>query len=320
MTRNVRFSMALLITLAFFLFLFSCTYDKSAGSDDDLVDDDLADDDAADDDLVDDDAVDDDLVDDDLVDDDTVAPEGTRYPLVLMHGFFGWGDAGPNEYYYGVSDDLRELGYEVFVPRASAINSMEVRAQQFAVQIEERYPGQRVNVIGHSQAALDARYIITTMGWGDRIASVVSVSGPHYGTALVDIVVGLMPGFAEEIIDWLMNLFGMDWDGIAQLTHDYVENVFNPANPDDPDVAYYSLSADAEDNCFFLLELSHFLIGLFDGPNDGIVPEYSAHWGEHLGVLPIDHWGMIGQPFGLTDYDYQGLYRDIAAFLAEQGF
>jgi len=302
-------------------------------------DDDAADDDAVDDDMIagdddddvtpddddatpaDDDTPDDDTLDDDTGDDDTT-PElpGTKSPIILMHGFFGWGDVGAFSYFAGVVDDLEDLGFEVFEPAVSPINSMEVRADQWVEEINARYPNQKINIIAHSQGGLDARYMISTLGWGDRVDALVTVATPHYGSAIADIAVGIIPGFAQDVIDWIMNMFGLDWDGIAQLTHEYVEETFNPANPDDPRVTYYSYQTDAEDNCFFLLEPTHFLIGLFDGANDGVVPTDSARYGIELGVESADHWSIIGQPVGLANFDHKAFYREIAYFLKDEGF
>jgi len=308
-----RFLLIALVMLALLLAPLACDNDDDDDNDDVATDDDFSlgydppDDDAADD-------------DDYWHGDDNQIEPGTQYPIVLMHGFFGWGAIGSLEYFNGVATDLEKRGYEVFTTVCSPINSMQVRAECAAAQIQAEYPGQRVNIISHSQGGLDARYIISTLGWGDRVAALVTVSTPHYGSAIADIIVGIIPGFAEPIVDWLMNLFGTDWDGFVQLTHDYVENEFNPANPDDPGVTYYSIQADAEENRIFLLDLSHFLIKIFDGPNDGIVPVESARYGIELETLSTDHWAIIGQPAGLTDFDYLGLYRDIALMLKEDGF
>ena len=295
--------------------------DDSEPADDDSVDDDVVDDDATDDDAADDDAADDDTADDDAADDDTTTYTGTKAPIVLMHGCGGFGYIGPIAYFAGVVDDLTEQGYEVFEPGVSPVNTMEERAAQWAEQIDEHFgAGTKINIIAHSQGGLDARYLVSTLGWGDRVGAVVMVSTPNRGTVLADIATGLIPGFAEDIIDWILNLLGMDWGGITELTQDYMTDTFNPANPDDPRVAYYSYQVDAADNCIWLLEPTHTIIGLFDGANDGIVDDARAVWGTLMGVESADHMSIIGQPVGFADFDHLGFYRGIAANLREGGF
>jgi len=237
-----------------------------------------------------------------------------------MHGFFGWGEAGPFSYFAGVVDDLTALGYEVVEPAVSPINSIQTRADQWVEAIHAVYGDRKINIIAHSQGGLDARYMISSLGWGDRVGALVTVATPHYGSAIADVAMGVLPGFGEDIIDWIMNMLGMDLDGVSQLTHDYVENEFNPANPDDPRVSYFSYQTDAEDNCFFMLEPTHWLIGLFDGANDGVVPTASGRWGVELGVQSADHWSIIGQPAGLANFDHKTFYRDIAEGLRNAGF
>ena len=47
----------------------------------------------------------------------------TKYPIVLVHGLFGFDNIGPVEYFYGVPSALRADGAKVFVVQVSAANS-----------------------------------------------------------------------------------------------------------------------------------------------------------------------------------------------------
>ena len=136
---------------------------------------------------------------------------------------------------------------------------------------------------------------------------------------LADIACGILPGIAEWIIDMLLEFFGMDWEGIYQLSHEYIENEFNPANPDGPRVIYYSYHGNGKE-MLFILEITHAILWIFEGCNDGVIGCESATYGEDLGELPVDHWAIIGQPLGMTDFDYLQFYLDHAYFLREQGF
>jgi len=162
--------------------------------------------------------------------------------------------------------------------------------------------------------------MISQMGWGDRIASVTMIAVPNQGSALADYAAEILPDPIEWMIDWVLNLLGMDWDGIIQISNDYVRNEFNPANPDDPRVKYYSFQTDCGNDCFFLLLPTHGLLESLEGPNDGIVPTAGSAYGENFGVLHADHWSCIGQPAGLAAFDHKTLYREIAYGLRDAGF
>src|SRR5687768_7076535 len=43
-------------------------------------------------------------------------PLGPPYPIIMAHGFSGWNDVGPVEYFFQVRDHLGELGHDVITP------------------------------------------------------------------------------------------------------------------------------------------------------------------------------------------------------------
>lgn len=297
------------------MFCFSCA---SSSDDDDSESPNADDDDAG--------GVDDDADDDAADDDDTWAPlpppedalGPTKYPIVLAHGFMGWGYLGPLSNFYLVADTYAAFGYDVFEPWVSSINSMEVRANQLANKIDARYPGQKINIIAHSQGGLDARYLISTLGWGDRVACLVTLSTPHQGASIADFATGLLPDVAEDAADAVLELLGMDWDGVTQVTRPYVRDVFNPANPDDERVKYFSFHGNGEE-IFAPLQITHAIIESMEGCNDGIIGCESATYGENLGELPTDHFGIVGHPLGFIDFPFMDFYLDLAVFLRESG-
>ena len=60
----------------------------------------------------------------------------TRYPIVLVHGLFGFDSALGVDYFYGIPDALRQGGARVFVAQVSAANSTEVRGEQLLAQVK----------------------------------------------------------------------------------------------------------------------------------------------------------------------------------------
>jgi triacylglycerol lipase len=112
----------------------------------------------------------------------------TRHPIVLMHGMLGFDRIlDVYTYWYGIIEALQRGGAEVYVLSVSPLSSTTARAEQALEQIETilAVSGHaRVNLIGHSQGGLDARYVATVRP--DLVASVTTVSTPHTGAALAD--------------------------------------------------------------------------------------------------------------------------------------
>ena len=111
----------------------------------------------------------------------------TRYPLVLVPGMLGFVRIGFFPYWYGIVPALRAGGAQVFPIQVAPLDSSEVRGEQLLVQIERirRETGaEKVNLIGHSQGSLTARYAAALRP--DWVASVTSVAGPNHGSELAD--------------------------------------------------------------------------------------------------------------------------------------
>src|SRR5206468_12628217 len=71
---------------------------------------------------------------------------------------------------------------------------VEVRGAGLAKQIDDTLAAtgaDKVNIIAHAMGGLDARYVITTLGYGDRVASLTTMSTPHRGAALADFALSL---------------------------------------------------------------------------------------------------------------------------------
>jgi triacylglycerol lipase len=111
----------------------------------------------------------------------------TRYPLVLVPGMLGFIRLVLYPYWYGIVEALRRGGAVVVTVKVSPLHSSEVRGEQLLARIEEilRQTGaQKVNLIGHSQGSLTARYAAAKRP--DLVASVTSVAGPNHGSELAD--------------------------------------------------------------------------------------------------------------------------------------
>lgn len=123
----------------------------------------------------------------------------TRYPLVLVPGMLGFVRVVLYPYWFGIVPALRKGGAQVFPVQVSPLHSSEVRGEQLLAIIEDicqRTGAQRVNLIGHSQGALSARYAAARRP--GRVASVTSVAGPNHGSELADYLERTAPGDSPQ--------------------------------------------------------------------------------------------------------------------------
>ncbi|MDO5769368.1 MAG: triacylglycerol lipase [Psychrobacter sp.] len=120
--------------------------------------------------------------------------DATKYPIVMAHGFLGWNRAlGFLDYFNDIPQTLIQNGAEVYSTKTSTVNSVEVRGEQLAQQIRTITAvtgSDKVNLIGHSQGGLDARYAAGIDP--QRVASITTVATPHNGAQIGD-----------KISDWI---------------------------------------------------------------------------------------------------------------------
>jgi len=141
------------------------------------------------------------------------SPSGPPYPVVLVHGFSGFSSEGPLQYFYRVVETLAEDGEtRVFAPLLPPYHSVEERAPYLARGIDgvlDRTGAGKVHIIAHSQGGIDARYVISALGYGDRVASLITVATPHHGTPLADHVLRLPGGLrdpVERTLAWVLGV------------------------------------------------------------------------------------------------------------------
>ncbi len=286
---------------------------------------------------------------------------GPPYPIVLVHGFAGFRDIGPLNYYFRVADDLRARGevvYEsVVAPFASPAERAPMLGRYLDAVVLPQTGAARVVLIAHSQGGLDARYLVSTLGYGDRVAALVTVATPHQGTRIADAIGGAIPGVADGLLDAAATVLGFTYnearsradlraalDALSERNAD----AFNRSNPNDPRVSYWSYAGrtnrrsgreqcgdavianepSVPDNT--TLALLPFATFLERGDpsmhvNDGMVEVRSARWGRFMGCVPADHFDEVGQiahtlPNLESGFDHRVFYRDMVRRLRAEGF
>ncbi|WP_242207281.1 MULTISPECIES: triacylglycerol lipase [unclassified Pseudomonas] len=254
----------------------------------------------------------------------------TRYPILLVHGLFGFERIGHFELFHDVKDALKTTGSRVFVPHLSATHKNETRGEQLLAQIDRVLRGtgaDKVNLIGHSQGALAARYAAALAP--HAVASVTSVSGPNHGSELADFLrKALVPGRLPEAVaqnvatlfaNFLSLLSGsmtLPQNALAALNALTTEGVgdFNDKFPQGlprtwgghgPEqvngVRYYSWSGVLPANSPSTLNptqnICHALSQYFmteTQQNDGFVGRFSSHLGQVIrSDYPLDHLGSL---------------------------
>ena len=183
---------------------------------------------------------------------------GAPYPVVLVHGFFGFdelGDLDAATYFFGVVDRLAEDGeLEVYTPALDPFNDSTVRGMQLVAHVEQILADTghaKVNLVGHSQGGLDARVVASLRP--ELVATVTTIATPHHGTPIADIVLGIVPDpNAQALADALAQLLGAGlWSeldqnssvavALAQLSTPGITE-FNETYPDADGVVYRSIA------------------------------------------------------------------------------
>lgn len=151
-------------------------------------------------------------------------PKRAKYPIVLHHGFNA---STTNSWsYYQVKQTLERDGQFVVLTEVEPFAGVPKRAKSLAKQIDDarqafcaaKRPGDaaclgetKVNLVAHSMGGLDSRYLISVLGYGDRVASLTTISSPHRGTAVADYALKILPdseSHAGTALNSLMKAFG----------------------------------------------------------------------------------------------------------------
>lgn len=274
------------------------------------------------------------------------AGRAAKHAIVLAHGFMGTDSNDPSVTniwaFYRLADALRRDGHVVHEARVQPFNSPAVRAGELAKHVDQALveckakPGceaTKVNIIAHSMGGLDSRYLVSSLKYGDRVASLTTISTPHRGSFIADVGVNLVErDKANDALGKLFKAFGRTFttDDLANDTNvraalgalsEKASPAFNAANPDDSRVYYQSWAGVS--NVLAIPNPKDY--GACDGkietyrkrrdgmdalltpvaaivahgtdliPNDGMATVASAKHGNFRGCIPADHFDEVGQ-------------------------
>lgn len=233
-----------------------------------------------------------------------------RYPIVLVHGLFGFDAVGAIEYFRGVRANLERAGLKVHRVKLPMSASTRERAEVLARAIDGI--GEKVNIIAHSMGGIDARYAIRELHLGDRVASLVTIGTPHFGTPIAGLAAATVK---RSGVAMLAKRLGFTLDALDDLTVEQARE-FNRAITDDGRVFYASVVTSATPSKMSPALLATYALLRKTGPNDGLVPTESMRWGEVILEIEGDHYAQVGWAPGI---DAPRLYLDIARELAWRG-
>lgn len=279
----------------------------------------------------------------------------TKYPIVLVHGLFGFDKIGPVDYWYGIPSALRSDGAKVYVTQVSAANSSEVRGEQLLSQVKQILAvtgAAKVNLIGHSHGGPTIRYVASVRP--DLVASATSVGGVNRGSKVADVLLGVAPAGSipnavlvsitnglGQIISFLSGsptipqnslaaVNSLSTAGTLKFNAKYPEGVPTTACGEGAytarGVAYYSWSgAKPYTNILDILDPALALTSLAFGgeKNDGLVASCATHLGKVIrDDYAMNHVDEVNQTIGLVNIFETNpvtLYRQHANRLKNQG-
>lgn len=258
----------------------------------------------------------------------------TKYPIVLVHGLFGFDNIGPVEYFYGIPSNLRADGAKVYTVQVSAANSTEVRGEQLLTQVKQILAATgsaKVNLMGHSHGGPTIRYVASVRP--DLVASATSIAGVNKGSAVADILTKVAPpgsvsnGVITSVTNGLATIisFLSGGNGLPQNSNAALASLstagsakFNLAHPEGiptsacgegaysvKGVAYFSWSgAKPYTNVLDIIDPALALTSLAFGgaKTDGLVSSCSSHLGKVIrDDYAMNHLDEVNQTVGLVN-------------------
>ncbi len=266
----------------------------------------------------------------------------TKYPLVLIHGA-GFRDLKWPVYWGRIPGALEAHGAKIYYGLQDCWASIETNAAAVAKRIDEileETGAEKVNLIAHSKGGLEARMVASSLGYGDKTASITTIATPHRGSKTIDQLLTLPRGLfrlAAFAVDNWIKVIGDKKPDFLKVCEGFTTSAmecFNRDNPDVPEVFYQSFAC-VMSHPFSDINLStaNFVLNRIEGPNDGLVSVKSASWGEitHIlrsgvfrGISHLDAIDLRRMPFSRKKNtgvsDICDVYVEIAEDLKRRGY
>lgn len=216
-----------------------------------------------------------------------------KYPILMVHGM-GFRDRKWINYWGRTPKVLEDLGCKIFYGGQDANASIETNAEHLKKRIQEiiRETGaKKLNVIAHSKGGLEIRYVISTLGMNDVIASLTTINTPHHGSLTVDALLRVPDILIRIGCTWTniwMRILGdkkPDTYAAIQAFRTDKAKQFNQENPDVEGI-YYQSYAFVMSHMFsdIFLCWTYPVVYFFEGDNDGLLAPRATKWTNFRGV------------------------------------
>ena len=260
-----------------------------------------------------------------------------KYPILMVHGVF-FRDFRYLNYWGRIPEQLELNGARVFYGKQQSAASVENCGRELAMRIKEiceQTGCGKVNIIAHSKGGLDTRMAIAKYGAGPYVASVSTINTPHRGCEFADYllskigekhqlrVAGMYEAALRKLGDPTPNFLA----AVNDLTSSSCARL-NEEMPD-PEGIYCQSVGSKLNHAYsgrFPLNFSTFLVGHFDGPNDGLVGAKSFCWGQDYQFLTvrgrrgISHGDMIDlNRENIDGFDVREFFVQLVAGLKNKG-
>jgi triacylglycerol lipase len=238
--------------------------------------------------------------------------------LVFASGFFAPQKLLGIDYFRGLPAQYPDALF----PRVAVNGSIHDRAPELARQIKERFPVGEIHIIAHSMGGLDSRYMLAhdLEGLAERVVSLSTVSTPHRGSPVADLLLGLLPGIDSTLVRNALNKFASIGSGALHDLSTPAAVDFNKNYPPIGGVRHFAYYGSG--HISLALRPTHELIksrGTTEDEknNDGVVSLASARWPDQLAEdpWPADHLAQIGHNLDTADlhssFDHKAAFARI---------
>jgi len=256
-----------------------------------------------------------------------------KYPVVLVHGIVAHDRGGIVQFWGRIPDVLRKNGVQVFLGNTDAWGSYESNAEILKKTVEavlQQTNSEKVNIIAHSKGGIDSRYLIWKYDFGDKIASLTTISTPHHGAEIADLIYKqniIHTDIAKKALKIFGELYGDVNPDLYNVNYQLTTakmKEFNEKVGRDAGVYYHSMYTTIK-NSFddFMFFYSYWYVKNVVGGNDGIVSEYSARWGDTVTKISgrISHAEIVDyKRKKVSGMDIPNIYLEIVRDLGGRGF
>jgi triacylglycerol lipase len=269
-----------------------------------------------------------------------------KYPLVLVHGIAAHDRKSIIDFWGRIPEVLKGEGVELYYGNTDSWGGYESNAELLKSTIEKilkETHKEKVNILAHSKGGIDSRYLIWKYNLGSKVASLSTISTPHHGAEISDLIDRqeiIHSKLAKRVLDAIGKLYGDKNPDMYKVNHQLTtENMrrFNEKVIMDAGVYYQSIYTSMNTflsniplmkkfllkNYFDMFFYTHEYIKSISGKNDGMVSEKSARWGDNIIEIKgrISHSEILDlKKKKISGMDIPSIYVNIVRELEKKGF